>query len=283
VRRAQTLRNPAQAGDGGRPFYLPILNVLLGFDLKAATALSHTIVSTSALASTAYGLTHTSPTHPDRPLADLDLVITFVPALLFGVSFGAPPASGVTKMTDASHWCCCPAAHAPQAVTCWPGTGHPDRAGAAFGRELWRVLFSASLYCLPAVACWDTALARKCAVHAPGGRHVSCRCSRGERVSVRLLHRCMRCPSQQVRQPPALRAAPLLTPLRAGVLFNVLFPEWLQTALLVVLLGVVVKKTAGKGVKQWQQEQKAKAAEAEVGPPPCSYPRMSLRLLRMLP
>lgn len=76
-------------GRWGRPFYLPILNVLLGFDLKAATALSHTIVSTSALASTAYGLTHTSPTHPDRPLADLDLVITFVPALLFGVSFGA--------------------------------------------------------------------------------------------------------------------------------------------------------------------------------------------------
>ena len=30
-----------------------------------------------------------SPTHPDRPLVDLDLVITFVPALLFGVSFGA--------------------------------------------------------------------------------------------------------------------------------------------------------------------------------------------------
>ena len=53
-------------------------------------------------------------------------------------------------------------------------------------------------------------------------------------------------------------------PRGAGVLFNVLFPEWLQTALLVVLLGVVIKKTAGKGVKQWQQEQKAKALEAEV-------------------
>ena len=43
-----------------------------------------------------------------------------------------------------------------------------------------------------------------------------------------------------------------------------LFPEWLQTALLVVLLGLVVKKTATKGVKQWQQEQKAKAEAAEV-------------------
>ena len=73
----------------GRPFYLPILNVMLGFNLKAATALSHTIVATSALASSVYGFLHTSPTHPDRPLVDLDLVITFVPALLFGVSFGA--------------------------------------------------------------------------------------------------------------------------------------------------------------------------------------------------
>lgn len=53
-------------------------------------------------------------------------------------------------------------------------------------------------------------------------------------------------------------------PHRAGVLFNVLFPEWLQTALLVILLGVVIRKTAGKGIKQWQQEQKAKALEAEV-------------------
>ena len=43
-----------------------------------------------------------------------------------------------------------------------------------------------------------------------------------------------------------------------------LFPEWLQTALLVILLGVVINKTAGKGIKQWQQEQKAKASEAEV-------------------
>lgn len=65
---------------------------------------------------------------------------------------------------------------------------------------------------------------------------------------------------------------------RAGVLFNVLFPEWLQTALLVVLLGVVVKKTAGKGVKQWQQEQKAKEAAAEAGPVPCGHPHGPVKL-----
>lgn len=32
------------AGIGGGPFYVPLLNVVLGFDLKAATGLSHTIV-----------------------------------------------------------------------------------------------------------------------------------------------------------------------------------------------------------------------------------------------
>ena len=55
-----------------------------------------------------------------------------------------------------------------------------------------------------------------------------------------------------------------------------LFPEWLQTALLVVLLALVVKKTATKGAKQWKQEQKAKAEAAEVRAHgnPLAVPRM---------
>ena len=43
------------AGIGGGPFYVPLLTVVLGFDLKAATGLSHTIVgkpATSAAGST---------------------------------------------------------------------------------------------------------------------------------------------------------------------------------------------------------------------------------------
>ena len=37
------------AGIGGGPFYVPLLNVVLQFDLKAATALSHTIVGESRM------------------------------------------------------------------------------------------------------------------------------------------------------------------------------------------------------------------------------------------
>lgn len=41
----------------------------------------------------------------------------------------------------------------------------------------------------------------------------------------------------------------------AGVLFNPVTPEWLQTLLLAALLAVVVRKTFEKGFKQWRSEQ----------------------------
>lgn len=67
---------------------MPLFSTVLGFDLSAATALSHTVVSFSAIASSLYGLTQPSP-HDERfPLADLDIALVFMPALLFGVSFG---------------------------------------------------------------------------------------------------------------------------------------------------------------------------------------------------
>lgn len=81
------------AGVGGGPFYVPLLNVVVGFSLQECTGLSHTIVATSAIASTLYGLTHPRPDHPDRPLVDLDVALIFIPALLFGVSLGTSPAA----------------------------------------------------------------------------------------------------------------------------------------------------------------------------------------------
>jgi uncharacterized membrane protein YfcA len=84
------------AGVGGGPFYIPLFNVLLGFNLKVSAALSHTVVSTSALASTLYGLENTSPRDPNRTLLDFDLALTFIPALLLGVSYG--------ETLEASFW-----------------------------------------------------------------------------------------------------------------------------------------------------------------------------------
>ena len=44
---------------------------------------------------------------------------------------------------------------------------------------------------------------------------------------------------------------------RPGVLLNVLFPDWLQTLLLTILLLFVINKTVRKGINQWHQEQAA--------------------------
>lgn len=44
--------------------------------------------------------------------------------------------------------------------------------------------------------------------------------------------------------------------LHAGVLLNVLVPDWLQTVLLTLLLLFVINKTVRKGITQWRQEQK---------------------------
>ena len=67
--------------------YSRILQVVLGFNLTPATALSHTIVACSAIASSIYGLIAQSPNDPSRSLIDWDLTI-FIPALLVGVSIG---------------------------------------------------------------------------------------------------------------------------------------------------------------------------------------------------
>ena len=52
----------------------------------------------------------------------------------------------------------------------------------------------------------------------------------------------------------------------AGVLLNPITPEWLQTALLTVLLLVVVRKTFQKGFRQWHEEQKGAARRAATRP-----------------
>ncbi|GJP34419.1 hypothetical protein CLOM_g18865 [Closterium sp. NIES-68] len=76
------------AGIGGGPFYMPLFNSFLGFTANSATGLSHTMVASSGIASTFYGLIQSSPLDPSQPLIDVRLALTFTPALLLGVSCG---------------------------------------------------------------------------------------------------------------------------------------------------------------------------------------------------
>ena len=65
---------------------------VLGASLQQAFMLP---AATSAVASSVYGLIQTHPDAPDRPLVDFDIALTFIPALLLGVSFGAQTAACV--------------------------------------------------------------------------------------------------------------------------------------------------------------------------------------------
>ncbi|CAI5472492.1 unnamed protein product [Closterium sp. Yama58-4] len=76
------------AGVGGGPFYMPLFHSVLKFNLVKSTALSHTVVTSSAIASTLYGLWESSPEVPSMPLVDLRLALALLPSLLFGVGIG---------------------------------------------------------------------------------------------------------------------------------------------------------------------------------------------------
>lgn len=75
---------------GGGPFYVPAMNVGLGFDLKLCTGLSHSIVAVGAIGSVLYGLVQPSPVDSGTTLLNFDIALTLIPAMLFGVSFGVP-------------------------------------------------------------------------------------------------------------------------------------------------------------------------------------------------
>jgi hypothetical protein len=56
--------------------------------LNYSDLLNTDCAATSAVASSIYGLIQTHPNDPSRPLVDFDVALTFIPALLLGVSFG---------------------------------------------------------------------------------------------------------------------------------------------------------------------------------------------------
>jgi hypothetical protein len=60
---------------------------LLHADLRLVPGLSHTIITSGAIASCGFGLAQRSPVDPNKPLMSFDIALTLVPAILFGVSF----------------------------------------------------------------------------------------------------------------------------------------------------------------------------------------------------
>lgn len=69
---------------------MPAVNIGLGFSLKLAPGLSHSVVAVGAVGSVLYGLLQPAPNDPRTSLLNLDIALTLIPAMLFGVSFGAP-------------------------------------------------------------------------------------------------------------------------------------------------------------------------------------------------
>ncbi|PNH11358.1 hypothetical protein TSOC_001769 [Tetrabaena socialis] len=76
------------AGVGGGAIYIPIFNALVGFGLKASTALSQVCITAGAVTSLAANLARHHPADPAASLVELSLMLMLTPVLLVGVGVG---------------------------------------------------------------------------------------------------------------------------------------------------------------------------------------------------
>jgi uncharacterized membrane protein YfcA len=75
-------------GVGGGFFWAPLFNALLGFSVKASTAMSQPLVAGGSVGATLFSITMHHPKDRGKPLIDYDLATVLLPALMLGVSFG---------------------------------------------------------------------------------------------------------------------------------------------------------------------------------------------------
>ncbi|GAQ79300.1 hypothetical protein KFL_000280050 [Klebsormidium nitens] len=75
------------AGVGGGGLFVPMFNLLLGFDAKSATSLSQAMITGGAITSFFYNLMLQHPTQK-KPLIDYDICLLLEPALLLGIGAG---------------------------------------------------------------------------------------------------------------------------------------------------------------------------------------------------
>ncbi|XP_074572187.1 sulfite exporter TauE/SafE family protein 3-like [Curcuma longa] len=74
-------------GVGGGGIFVPMLTLILGFDLKSSAAISKCMIMGAAGATVYYNLRFRHPTL-DMPIIDFDLALLFQPMLMLGISIG---------------------------------------------------------------------------------------------------------------------------------------------------------------------------------------------------
>ncbi|KAH9665988.1 Sulfite exporter TauE/SafE family protein 3 [Citrus sinensis] len=74
-------------GVGGGGIFVPMLNLIIGFDPKSSVALSKCMITGTAVATVVYNLRQRHPTL-DMPVIDYDLALLFQPMLVLGISIG---------------------------------------------------------------------------------------------------------------------------------------------------------------------------------------------------
>ncbi|XP_061337701.1 sulfite exporter TauE/SafE family protein 4-like [Gastrolobium bilobum] len=75
-------------GVGGGGIFVPMLNLLVGFDTKSAAALSKCMIMGASASSVWYNLRVPHPTKEDVPILDYDLALLFQPMLMLGITVG---------------------------------------------------------------------------------------------------------------------------------------------------------------------------------------------------
>ncbi|KAL5709659.1 hypothetical protein ACHQM5_020323 [Ranunculus cassubicifolius] len=74
-------------GVGGGGIFVPMLNLIVGFDTKSAAALSKCMIMGASCSSVWYNLRVAHPTK-EVPIIDYDLALLFQPMLMLGITFG---------------------------------------------------------------------------------------------------------------------------------------------------------------------------------------------------
>ncbi|GAY51163.1 hypothetical protein CUMW_132170 [Citrus unshiu] len=74
-------------GVGGGGIFVPMLNLIVGFDAKSSAAVSKCMVTGGAVSAVVYNLRQRHPTL-DIPVIDYDLALLFQPLLVLGISIG---------------------------------------------------------------------------------------------------------------------------------------------------------------------------------------------------